>query len=82
MNKHEAQALARKRPTIGALKEAIRQRQRLMRVGEPSRVNSSLTVSQACDIFERAIAKRTDDEVIEDSSRDQMMATNILWECL
>lgn len=47
----------------------------------PSRVNPSLTRSQALDILSKAINTRPDDMRIEDDVRGERMVRNVLREC-
>lgn len=47
----------------------------------PSRVNPSLTHSQAIDVLTRGINTRADDMLIADDCRGFLMVRNVLREC-
>ena len=81
MTRHSADRLAAMNPTVGALRECIRQRRRHATEAERSRINASLTAYQVCDILEKAICERTDDESLG-GVKGHLIARNILRECL
>jgi hypothetical protein len=47
----------------------------------PSRVNPSLSRSQALDIFRAALNGHPDEELLADNSRSGLMLRNIMREC-
>lgn len=92
MDKRAARKLAESETlSIGDLRKMITARRGALGM---SRVNKSLTVEQAVDIFEGSIAGRDDAEVPKawkldpysrhgamKHTRDVLLITNILWEC-
>lgn len=90
MGKHAASAIVESSTlTFGDLKSAIR---KAREVNGFSVVNPQFTLEQACDIYERAIKDRPDDEVIRPFRRDiyrdrdvrtkdSMIAQNIVRDC-
>lgn len=64
--------------TYGDLKRLVASTPR----GEwPSRVNPSLTRSQALDIFQAALKSHPDEQAIADTTRSHLITRNILREC-
>ena len=81
MSRDEALGLARKGCSAQALRDAIAQRKRLGDPKSASIVHPDLTLRDALAILEHSVRKLADDHVLR-GSREELIACNVLRECL